>query len=257
MITVANQPIDVSAISSGYAPNSIQQEILYILDTSEYTHAYRSLGELQFELDLRNEIVRAATELSQSMLAFRIFRETQCNPDYWKRTNNGGFLLKQGVRASEAIQDIYSNSFLYGTECATAMVIIYYKALLNIFGPQQFDRMFPSIYLMNWHRIDPMLREVGIMRNTNVYLPGDRRYFMNPDVDPMTPQWQGENVIDMGDGTYYGHGVGRYPAEVMVASLNQNRFEGAQESAYLLETVSNPNYKKLYRSFERGLSAAS
>lgn len=257
MITIGNQQIDITTISSGYAPGSVEYKILSLLDSSPKTHSYSSIGQLQFELQLRSEIVNAANELYRSRLAFRIFRDTMCNPAYWERTNNGGFLLKQGVRPSEAIQDIFINSSLYGTECATAMVIIYYKALLNVFPPEQFDRMFPSIYLMNWHQIDPLLREVGWMRPISVYLPGDRRYFMNPDVDPMTPQWQGENVIDMGDGTYYGHGVGRFPPEIIISALNENRREDADESAYLLDTVGNPNYKNLYRYYERGLTAAS
>lgn len=257
MITIGNQQVDVSTISSSYPENSVERKILSILASSSQTYAYDSIGQLQFELRLRREIISAANELYHSRLAFRIFRDSTVNPAYWERLNDGGFLLKQGVRPSAAIQDIFTNSSMYGTECATAMVIIYYKALLNIFPPEQFDKMFPSIYLMNWHRIDPLLREIGLMQNAADPLPGDRRYFINPDVNPETPQWQGENVIDMGDGTFYGHGVGKYPAEIMIQALNRNRREGATQSAYLLDSVGRPNFKNLYSYYQRNVADVS
>ena len=65
-----------------------------------------------------------------------------------------------------------------------AMVILYYKALLEILPEEAFNRSFTDIYLMNWNRIDSNLREIGLMRTTKDYLPGDRRYFDNPRRQP-------------------------------------------------------------------------
>ena len=223
MIFIQNEPLNVASFVKNYPEGSVERAIIKILSSSSATHSYNSIGELQFELKLRREIVQAARDLSKSKLAFRVFRKSFCNPQYWTRTRDGGFALKRGVKPSAAVRDIYQNSAKYGTECATAMLIVYYKALLETLGENAFDQIFPNIHLMNWHQIERELKDVGFMHPANDHLPGDRRYFANPDVDPYTPEWQGENVIDLGDGTYYGHGIGLYPAKTFIKLLNGNR----------------------------------
>lgn len=255
MILINNRPADTATLMKIYPENSTESKILRAFLSDEGGHSFSSEERLDFELKLRSEIVRAAEALSRSRLAFRVFRETFCNKEYWDRMPDGGFALKASVKPSEAIRDIYKNSHKYGTECATAMLIVYYKALLEVFGDEAFDQTFTKIYLMNWHRIEPLLREVGLMGKTDIYLPGDRRYFKNPDVDPATPEWQGENVIDLGGGFYYGHGAGRHRAESFIRMLNRNRIEDADESAYLMDTVGNPNYDKLYEAFKSARAA--
>jgi protein-glutamine gamma-glutamyltransferase len=100
---------------------------------------------------------------------------------------------------------------------------------------------------MNWRHLDPLLREIGLMKKYPFYLPGDRLYFANPDVDPLTPEWQGENVIDLNGKLYYGHGVGIHDADFIIRSLNENRIESADESAYLMNSAGRPNYKNLFQ----------
>ncbi|WP_446898466.1 protein-glutamine gamma-glutamyltransferase [Clostridium sp. LBM24168] len=199
---------------------------------------------MSFESNLRKNIVNAAIGLDRSGLSFRTFRKSECNEDYWKRTRQGGFLLKSGVKPSSAINDIYENGGEYGTECATAMVIVYYKACLDSFGGRLFDAVFPEIYLMNWQNID---RNLGLTTVDNVEnpLPGDCRYFRNPQVSPLTPEWQGENVIDLGQGMYYGHGIGITTGREIIDALNSNRVLGATQSAYLLDSVTRPDFEHL------------
>lgn len=237
--------------ASDYAQDSLESNILQVMFNSDAVYAYNSLPELAFELDFRHEIIAAADLLDQSDFNFKVFRESTCNPQFWDRMPDGGFRLKKDIKPSDAIRDIYKNSALYGTECATAMVIIYYKAMLSLILDQDFDRIFSDIYLMNWHQIANEFAEVGLMRPSKDFLPGDRGYFDNPDVNPVTPEWQGENVINMANGIYYGHGIGKFPADVFIKSLNQNRIEGADESAYLLETVARPDFKKLYNIYSK------
>jgi len=255
MILINNAPAATAVLMRLYPENTTESKILRILLSDEGRHNFSSEERLDFELKLRSEIVRAAEALNRSRLAFKVFRESFCNKDYWDRMPDGGFALKASVRPSEAIRDIYKNSHKYGTECATAMLIVYYKALLEVFGDEAFDDTFTGIYLMNWHRIEPLLREVGFMSKAKIFLPGDRRYFKNPDVDPATPELQGENVIDLGGGYYYGHGFGRHRAETFIRLLNQNRTEDADEEAYLMDTVGNPNYDKLYNVYRRTRAA--
>jgi protein-glutamine gamma-glutamyltransferase len=257
MITVDNKPLDAASLISGYQEGSIERTVLKKMSSGADRYNYDSLDALRFELQLRKEIVRAAKELYASGFAFEIFRESRANQDYWIRHQDGGFELKRGVRPSNAIRDIFINGSDYGTECATAIPIIYYKALLEVFGEAAFDRLFDDIYLMNWHRLSRELRSSGVMQRVQDHLPGDRRYFTNPDVDPKTPEWQGENVIDLGDGRYYGHGIGIHRAEAIIAALNENRRAGADREAYLMDTAGRPDFKYLSGLYQRTVPAAA
>ncbi len=249
MIFIAGKQMTPEALS-GISQNGLENSILTELASASEKLDYTSEDQLRFELHLRNQTVSAAKELERSDMGFAVFRKSRCNSEYWKRTVEGGFLLKSGVKPSEAIQDIFKNGRKYATECATAMVIVYYRALLAVWGTDPFNRIFPRIELMNWHHLDPLLREVGLMKKYPFYLPGDRRYFANPDVDPLTPQWQGENVIDLNGKLYYGHGIGIYNAETILRALNESRIEGADESAYLMDSAGRPNFVRLFSAVQ-------
>jgi protein-glutamine gamma-glutamyltransferase len=251
MITIAGRSFDISTITDKYPPAGVEGQLLSTMSQSSENYKYDTLSQLEFELRLRKEIVNAARELDRSRFSFATFHKSECNPEYWDRTENGGFKLKSGASPSEAINDIFINGEKYATECATAMNIVYYKALLNVFGNELFDKQFPQIYLMNWLTIDPLLISIGIPITVKDYLLGDRTYFDNPDVDPKTPEWQGENVIVLPDGLYYGHGIGILPAEAMIRALNAHRKEDATKPAYLLDEVAHPNFKKLADIYNR------
>lgn len=251
MIFISDKEVKQADLDAQYEKNSVERFIINILASSSERYSYDSLDQLKFELRLRREIIAASYELNQSGLNFAVFRKTKCNPAYWNRTADGGFVLKEGVKPSDAILDIFKNGSQYSTECATAMMIVYYGALLNVYSESLFNKSFSQIELMNWHRIDKLLREVGSMKQRDDYLPGDRRYFRNPDVSPLTPEWQGENVIDLGNGLYYGHGVGIQKANIIIELLNKNRSEGADESASLADSSGRPDFKKLGDIYQR------
>ncbi|MFL0193982.1 protein-glutamine gamma-glutamyltransferase [Clostridium sp. WILCCON 0269] len=244
MIRISYNSFDVNTIINQYKNNSIERSIINKLSSSSQVYDYNSLDELKFELNLRKNIVNASIKLNMSDFHFRTFRKSMCNTDYWERTKQGGFLLKDGIKSSAAINDIYKNSDEYGTECATAVVIIYYKACLDSLGEKIFDHTFQKIYLINWHYIDKNL-SLNVIDNIKDYLPGDCRYFQNPQVNPLTPEWQGENVIVLGDGKYYGHGVGIRTESELITALNRRRIIGATQSAYLLDSVTRPDFKQL------------
>jgi protein-glutamine gamma-glutamyltransferase len=242
MIVINGERFDATSLLGDYAVGSLERIVLERISESDMIYAYDSINQLRFEIRMRREIVNAAIALNGTQLAFTVFRNSRCNPEYWVRMQDGGFALRNDVKPSDAIRDIFLQSSLYGTECATAMVIVYYKALLEIFPEDAFNSTFTNIHLMNWQRIERQLREIGQIRRSNTYLPGDRRYVANPDVNPLTPELQGENVIDLGDGRFYGHGFGIHTVEVFIAGLNANRRQGAERSAYLMDTVSFPNF---------------
>jgi len=199
----------------------------------------------EFEQKLRQEICNAARELDKSDLAFAVFKETRCNAEYWNRTDNGGWSLKKEADAANAVNDIFKNGRKYATECATAMEIVYYKAVLEVYGKELFNETFTSIYLMDWDMRDPLLMRIGQMNEVPALIPGDRGYFANPDYSPDSPQWQGENVIVLEDGGYYGHGIGIADADYIISSLNSRRKQGSTQSAHLLKKAGRPDFKRL------------
>lgn len=254
MIEIAGRQVTLDEVAGQYPHDSVEARVASGMANSGETYQFSSMDQFKFELTLRASIVNAAKELARSGLEFRVFRKSKANPDYWQRTDEGGFRLQSGVKPYDAINDIYKNSSQYGTECATAMVIVYYKALADVLPEELFNRLFSDIYLMDWQHLDP---DMGIetIKKPPDYFPGDVRYFKNPDVDPLTPEWQGENTIDLGGGRYYGHGIGITTADTIIDSLNSARVEGSTTSAYLMDQVERPDFKGLYRQYSDYLAS--
>lgn len=252
MILAGGKPLPAE-FSAGL--DAVSKAALDAMQADDGKLSYDSPEQLAFELAVRSATVASALRLYRSGMDFAVFRKSRCNEAYWRRTREGGFVLRDGASPSAAIRDIFENGRAYATECATAMVIVFYGALLEVLGDAAFDRMFPRIELMDWHYLYGALGSLNMMTKRRIYLPGDRRYFANPDVDPSTPEWQGENVIELGDGRFYGHGVGVYPAEGIVRALNRNRERGADTSAYLMDAASRPDYKALFTAYQQGQRA--
>lgn len=250
MINIAGIEIKYEAFSDEHSLSVSERRILEILTSSSENYRYDYDNQLLFELNFRKSIIDSSIDLYGSNFSFKIFRKSRCNEDYWSRTGEGGFLLKDGIAPYDAIRDIYKHSSRYGTECSTAMVIIFYKALSSILPQELFNSLFSQIYLMNWQHLDNNLG-VSSLKVVSDYLPGDCRYFKNPDVDPLTPEWQGENTIDLGDGRYYGHGVGIRSADSIIDILNRQRKEGSEVSAYLLHSVTRPDFRYLSDQYNK------
>ncbi|AMQ21557.1 protein-glutamine gamma-glutamyltransferase [Geobacillus sp. JS12] len=229
-------------VSSSFSLPASEQRILDALVSSPKLYTYANKHQLRFEIALRDRIVRAAGELAKSRARFAIFRFSRCNSDFWTRDERGGFRLRPDVTASEAIQDIFVHSERYAFECATAIVIVFYKAVLDVIDPAAFNRLFADLLLYDWHTD----RDLGIQtKKDEHFLPGDCLYFKNPEFDPLTPQWQGENTIYLGDGLFYGHGIGIQTADGIIAALNRKRKQGATKSAYLLPDITQVDFAYL------------
>lgn len=225
-----------------WSSGSIERIIIQRMMEDPVVYSYPSIDELSFELKIRKNIIVSAKAMNQSEVQFETFLKSRCNPKYWKFTNTGGFMQQQGVKPSDAITDIYTNSSKYAFECATAMLIIYYHAVLNVLGEPLFNQHFHDIYLYGWFS-DP---DLGIkVTYTTHFLPGDIIYFKNPDFDPETPYWRGENAVVLEDDKYFGHGVGIKTDEQMIHMLNQVRKPGSNQSAYLTKSVARPSFDHL------------
>lgn len=245
MIIISGDIVARDKIVNQYPPNSLERKIADQLASSKDVYKYDSLDQLNFDIKLRANIVRTAIELYESDVSFTTFRKSECNADYWNRTDAGGFLLREDVKPSNAIKDIFINSSQYGTECATAIVIIYYRALVNILPEEIFNKMFPVIYLLGWQYISKNLY-IEAYDNITEFFIGDCQYFKNPDVSLITPELRGENVINLGNGAYFGHGMGIKSANGIIEVLNDNRRIGATESAFLTDFATRLNSNQIF-----------
>lgn len=248
MLIISGNTVDTNTAIPGVNNDEIKLKIINIMQKSSYIYRFSTTKELLFILDMRKNIINASKMLYRSRMRFRTFKDSVCNEHYWRRTFEGGFLLKRDVMPSRAVNDIYANGQLYGTECATAIVIVYYKAVLDTFGEELFNRLFTDIYLMDWQNLNGRLKVTTDRKPPDTF-PADCRYFKNPDVDPLTPEWQGENAIDLGNGYYYGHGVGITTGDRIIYALNNHRKPGSNVSAYLLDSSTNPDYKSLFNLY--------
>jgi protein-glutamine gamma-glutamyltransferase len=236
-----------SALEAG-TWSSLWQKIYISQKNSPSKFRYLSPNHLQFELKLRTAIVDAAKALNRSGVQFETFEDSHCNPRYWNLNSKGGFELREDVTPAEGIRDIFVNGPLYGFECATAMVIVLYKGVLDSIQEQDFNRLFAGLLLYDWH-YDSDLRLIEKFGVES--FPGDVRYFKNPQVNPEHMEWQGENTIKIEEDLYYGHGIGIVPSRAIIRELNRKRIPGSTVSAYLTDQVIHPDF--LYLSqFEAG-----
>lgn len=219
-----------------------QLRIIECLARSPDVYTYPSLEQLKFEGKLRSHIVSSAKKLYRSGTEFAVFKDSRCNPRYWTLTDKGGFRLNEDVKPSEGIRDIFINGHMYAFECATAVVIVYYKGVLESIGSENFNRLFPSILLF-----DGVYDEkLGITWSKHVeYLPGDIQYFKNPEYNPKTPEWQGENVVLLENYLYFAYGIGITTKKQVIAHLNKERIPGATTSAYLIDEAARPDFAYL------------
>lgn len=241
MILIPN--FDVNQLNTSQL-SPLEMMILQQKMNAPAAYHYNSPEALLFELRMRTEIVFAARALASSNATFATFENARCNERLWILEEDGGFRLRPGVSPSDGIRDIYQNGYLYAFECATAMLIILYMAALNAIGEQVFNVYFSGLYLRDWN-YDYDLRLVS--NNQVAAYPGDVLYFKNPEHNPRTPEWQGENAVLLDDQLYFGHGLGIRTADSIIASLNRKRIPGSQVSAYLTDQVVHPDFEYVRR----------
>lgn len=243
MIIVEQQPLTAEASQRLADLGPYAQSVVRSLTDDYNRFFYPSFQQLSFEVKLRQETIQAAYDLARSRASFATFYRSECNDRYWSLTNDGGFELRPDVRPSEAIRDIFIHGEAYAFECATAMMIVLYKAMMTAISTDTFDHLYHHLYLWDWHHhpFFPLTVDDHVEKG----IPGDIRYFKNPEVSPQTPEWQGENAIQLPGQLYYGHGLGIMQASEIIEELNKNRRIGASIPAYLMPNATRPDYAAL------------
>lgn len=242
MIKISGIPFKQNEI---WQLGSIEKTIIQQMQKTSIVYSYNSENELLFELKVRKNIIQSAKAMDKSQAVFTTFAYARCNPKYWKLTKTGGFLLRPDVQPADAILDIFRNSSLYAFECATAIPIIYYHAILFSIGAELFNSLFQNLYLYSWHTDT----DLGIVTfNSNHFLPGDVLYVNNPDFDRKTPWFRGLNVVILDDGNLFGHGFNIRTSEEIIQILNDKRGPDSHKSAYITKLVTRPSFKYLFRA---------
>lgn len=225
--------------------SSKQAEIFHYLKDSSEVHIYDHIRQLLFELILRENMINSATALSESEVEFSVFQTSKFHTLYWRKTPRG-YMLRPNVLPSDAIKDIFQNGKEYGFECSTAIVVIFYYAVLQSIEEVAFNRLFNHLLVWDWSYDD----DLGIITKVGTdFIPGDVLYYYNPDYN--NPVWIGENVVFLGNKKYFGHGIGMGTAEEMIEALNTLRKKDATRSAHLIHQYSRLNYRYLSQFSKR------
>lgn len=240
---------DVNQINTSQL-SDLEKGILNQKKNSSVTYRYDSPEALEFELKMRAAIVESARAFNTSGVRFATFKNSRSNKQFWLREEDGGLRLKSGVLSSDGINDIFQNGRLYAFECATAMVVILYKAILTAIHKEAFNTYFRDLLLIDWN-YDSNLRLITTDIKDGAYL-GDILYFKNPDHAPETPEWQGENAVKLGDDLYFGHGMGIRKSKEIISFLNGKRIPGSTTSASLWNEVIHPDFEYLRTLSSRG-----
>ncbi len=152
----------------------------------------------------------------------RVYSRQTFNRDFWDVKDSHIGRVRDGVRPSDAIDDIVINGGEYKYECATAMMAVYYLALKNHMGADRFDAEFQNLVLAEWRRPAEVTTERFDERPS---APGSYGYIENDaTAEGDALGWTGENVIyiglsDQGEPLYYGHPFGISTADEIIDEL--------------------------------------
>ena len=204
-------------------------------------------------------MVDASEKMNSAGVPFAITTNHKANADFWTVGVGGTLELKPGVKPSEALEDIAQNPSKYGYECATGLVVVYYQAILDLIGPEDFDRIASDLILGPW-QMEDSLASLMVNRHPkpgqgtetdlgdHTLVPGNYYYFRNWDVtdEARARGWQGENVIYLGEGRFYGHGIGLGDADMFVGKLSSEMKPGGKTPSLLnLDAILSTDVLKL------------
>jgi protein-glutamine gamma-glutamyltransferase len=204
-------------IDKGVAGALDREDVLVLNDGTKSVEAPLGVKRAE-ELAFRCHVVKAAKDLAAGGASFSPNADTdKVNLSLWTMGYGGRMQVRKFMpdgsfgKPSEALRDIFTNGRAYGFECATAMMVIYHKAILDHVGDDAFDKMFSepkNLTFFRWSVEDEDFTDVKELVYKPVPLqPGTHYYYKNPDAAPENSAFAGENVLYLGDGQFYAHGI--------------------------------------------------
>ena len=211
-----------SAVKIEDAPGGTRGKIdegdRFVLDHPSNPLIEKLGAERTEDLAFRAAVVKASKDLAESGASFAgTSKQDKVNLELWTQGYGGKMQVRKWLNEGEigkpsvALRDIFKNGDQYGFECATAMMVIYHKAILDHIGDEAFDRLFTEprhLKFFRWSIEDDDFIDVKRLAHVPSKLkPGSHYYYKNPGADPKNSAWGGENVIYLGDGQFYAHGI--------------------------------------------------
>jgi protein-glutamine gamma-glutamyltransferase len=226
-----------------------ENDLIFTKDADGKVNTQRIGKALRDRVVIGGAMIDAAHDMGK---AKHRFGDLEANPVVWEvDEDNPNVMYSNGdFPPSVALMDIFNNPEMYSFECATAMVILRYKAMLDLIGEEDFNRICDDLRIGVWDQEDHAAaiwkvsgqsnggEQVDMTAETKAeMMPGDYAYFKNWDVTEAAFKggWQGENVIFLGEGKYYGHPFGITEGTKIVKYLNKHRNIGSTRSASLLD----------------------
>ena len=236
---------DAKLLDANFDGKLDENDKVFTVDAAGKVNVQNIGAVLRDRVRIGSAMVGACEDMDKAAHSFALIKDHTFNPDFWVARGNGAFALKPGVKPSDAVKDIFANPDKYKFECATALVIVHYKAMMDLIGPNDFDTVAKNLQMGPWVYEQTLSQNWQIAGNGDVdadparknsLRAGDYTYFRNWDVSDKGREagWQGENVISLGNGQYYGHPFGVASGEHIVSYLNQHRNEGSTRSASML-----------------------
>lgn len=195
---------------------------------------HTTLSETRYQTArMQLSVVKATRDFASANVGFSgRWKDDKVNTALWSLKYSGEMSVRAGQKPSEAIADIFKNGRSYAFECATGTMVILYKAILDRVGPDDFDAAFPRLKIKRWDNKPELFKAAERVGDLPGYMAGDHTYFKNPDFAPEHSAWQGENVIYLGDGQYFGHGVGYATEDDVLDTLDALRKPDATTPAF-------------------------
>jgi len=212
------------------------------------------LGDDLFgDLAFRQRVAQAARDLAASGASFSGCQENDSvNKDLWTLGYGGRMQVRKFLEAGKlgspavALKDIFEHGRRYGFECASAMMVLFHKAILDTVGDTIFDKMFTEpayLKIFRWELKDNDYLELEqIEQGKSDLVPGSHYYYKNPDASAANSAFGGENVVYLGSENgqrmFYAHGVcgakGTYlvSEDELIASLSSLRRMGATTAPF-------------------------
>lgn len=210
-------------------------------------------------------VVSACLEMHQAHHEFAIAPLQRFSGAYWRRDgrlqHHATFHLRPGVKASAALNDVFRNPDGYRFECATALVLVYYRAIQKLIGERDFDRIMGDLKVGPWEYEPDLARFLLSSGKGDRPATPERARQLKYGEYTYTKNWavswwgwakgcQGQNQIRLDDDLYYAHSYALVGQGDIVARENGARVIGAKTSASMTDAQTRLDPKLLSKDRE-------
>ena len=223
------------------------EDLLWTRDASGKINTQRLSKTLVDRVRVDAAVVHACSLMARAGHEYAVTSQIKVSPTYWVCTLQKGFFrVAEGVRPSAAVNDIFENPKRYRFPSNVATTIVYLKAMLDLLGPNDFDRVAPGLMMGPWSPTDFVLEMAKISGSSRYAADekfradiraGDEAYFLNPSASPEAKRTRGaaQNAIYLGDGKWYAHPFGITTEKAIRDYLNSTSVPGVGDKAHLTQ----------------------